>query len=106
MARHEVTLCWRDGGEASVSVAEDETVVDATERAGLGVSYGCLYGACGTCTGRLLDGRLVHVEPPRALKDRHLNAGYVLLCVAEPRTDCRIEVGANVQADLVPNPWK
>lgn len=106
MPTHEVTLTWRDGREVTVDVAADETVIDATERAGLGVPFGCLYGACGTCTGRLLDGDLVHVERPRALKPRHCEAGYVLLCVAAPRSDCRVEVGAEIQADLVPNPWK
>jgi len=103
---HEVTLEWRDGGESTLSVAEGETVIDATEREGLGVPYGCLYGACGTCTGRLLEGDLVHVERANGLKPRHRRAGYVFLCIAEPRSDCRIEVGAQVQADLVPNPWK
>jgi ferredoxin len=103
---HRVTLVWRDGGEATVDVAEGETVIDATERENLGVPYGCLYGACGTCTGRLLEGDLVHVERPNGLKPSHRRDGYVLLCVAEPRSDCRVEVGARVQADLVPNPWK
>jgi ferredoxin len=106
MSTHEVVLQWRDGREATLAVAADETVIDATEREGLGVPYGCLYGACGTCTGRLLDGELEHADEPRALKHRHRDAGYVLLCLAEPRSDLRIEVGARVQADLVPNPWK
>jgi len=100
---HAVTLEWRDGREATVDVREAETVIDATERADLGVPYGCLYGACATCTGRLLEGDLVHVERPRG---QHRGDGYVLLCVAEPRSDCRIEVGAEIQADLMPNPWK
>ena len=103
---HTVTLEWRNGREATVEVREAETVIDATERADLGVPYGCLYGACATCTGRLLEGDLVHVKRPRGLKPRHRQDGYVLLCVAEPRSDCRIEVGAEIQADLVPNPWK
>ena len=103
---HRVTLAWRDGREATVAVADGETIIEATEREGLGVPYGCLHGACATCTGRLLDGDLVHVERANGLKPRHRQAGYVFLCVAEPRSDCRIEVGAEVQADLVPNPWK
>jgi ferredoxin len=103
---HEITLEWRDGGESTLSVAAGETVVDAAEREGLGVPYGCLHGACATCTGRLRDGDLVHVARANGLKPGHRKRGYVLLCVAEPRSDCRIEVGARVQADLVPNPWK
>jgi ferredoxin len=75
MAPHAVTLQWRDGREATVAVAEGESVVDAAERNGLGLPYGCLFGACGTCTGRILSGDLVHVERPRALKPRHRSAG-------------------------------
>jgi ferredoxin len=106
MPSHEIILQWRDGAEQIIEADADETIIDATERAGLGLPYGCLYGACGTCTGRLLDGDLVHIERARALKPHHSKEGYVLLCVATPRSDCRIEVGAEIQADLVPNPWK
>ena len=104
--RYEVTLCWREGGETTLTVDADETVVDAADAADVALPYGCLYGACGTCTGRLLDGTLEHRAEPRALKPRHRDAGYVLLCLATPRSACRIEVGATVQADLVPNPWR
>ena len=103
---HEVTLDWRDGPDRTIEVDVDETVVEAAERVGMNLPYGCLYGVCGTCTARLLAGKLVHTERPRALKPRHSEAGYVLLCVAKPRSDCRVEVGATVQADLVSNPWK
>jgi ferredoxin len=103
---HAVELVWRDGRRASVHATEDETILSAAERADVGLPFGCRTGACGTCTGRLLDGRLEHASPPRALKDRHLEADYVLLCVAEPRSDCRVEVGVAVQTDLVSNPWK
>ncbi|WP_318569184.1 2Fe-2S iron-sulfur cluster-binding protein [Salinigranum marinum] len=103
---HAVSLRWRDGREESLSVGPDETVVDAAGAAGVGLPYGCLYGACGTCTGKLLSGDVEHAAEPRALKPRHRDVGYVLLCLAEPRSACRIEVGARVQADLVPNPWK
>ncbi|MFB6156354.1 MAG: 2Fe-2S iron-sulfur cluster-binding protein [Haloferacaceae archaeon] len=103
---HRVTLEWRDGRTATVEVDAGETVVNAAEDAGVGVPYGCLTGACATCTGRLLDGDLTHRREPRALKPRHRDAGYVLLCIAEPRSDARVRVGADVQAELVENPWK
>jgi ferredoxin len=54
----------------------------------------------------LLEGEVSHRRPPRALKERHLADGYVLPCIATPETDVRLEVGAAVQRDLVPNPWK
>jgi len=103
---HEVTLVWRNGREASVVVPPDGTVLDAAEDAGIGLPFGCKTGACGTCTARLLSGEVAHRRPPRALKDRHREDGYVLACVATPTTDCRLEVGAAVADDLVENPWK
>lgn len=106
LAAHELTLAWRDGREESVRANEDETVLDGAERAGMSLPFGCLTGACTTCTGRILDGHVEHGRPPRALKSRHLDAGYALLCIAEPRADCRIEVGVDVQTDSISNPWR
>ena len=103
---HEIALSLPEGREAVIRVAEDETVLEAAERAGVALPFGCRTGACATCTGRVFDGRIEHTRPPRALKERHLTAGYVLLCIAEPRSPCHIEVGADVQAELVSNPWK
>ncbi|WP_129116450.1 2Fe-2S iron-sulfur cluster-binding protein [Halegenticoccus tardaugens] len=103
---HRVELVWRDGRAEAVAVSPDETVLDAAEAAELGLPFGCLTGACATCIGRLLDGALEHRRPPRALKERYLADEYVLLCIAQPRTDCRIEVGSAVHSDIVSNPWK
>jgi ferredoxin len=100
-------LDWRGSDRTEpVSVADDETVLDAAEAAGVGLPFGCRTGACGTCTARLLAGETCHRRPPRALKQRHLDDDYVLTCIAVPETDIRLEVGAAVQADLVSNPWK
>jgi len=103
----EVRLEWRDGGRTeTVGVGDGETILGAAESAGIGLPFGCKTGACGTCTARLLEGAVDHRRPPRALKERHLEDGYVLTCIATPTADTRLEVGAAVQADLVPNPWK
>ena len=103
----EVRLEWRGPDRAAtIDAAPDETILDAAEAADAGLPFGCRTGACGTCTARLLDGEVTHRRPPRALKERHLADGYVLTCIATPDTDLHLEVGAQVQADLVPNPWK
>jgi ferredoxin len=103
----EVRLDWRGSDRReTLTVREGQTVLDAAEAADIGLPFGCKTGACGTCTARVLDGEVVHRRPPRALKDRHLDDGYVLTCIAVPRTDAHLEVGAEIQADLVTNPWK
>lgn len=96
----------RDGASQTIAVESDQTVLAGAEEAGESVPFGCRTGACGTCTGRVLDGYLEHRRPPRALKPRHLDDGYVLLCIAEPRADTRVAVGKDVVAELVDNPWK
>jgi len=102
----DVELVRADGSEATVEARGDETVLEAAERAGEFLPFGCRTGACGTCTARLLDGEVDHGRPPRALKRRHLEDGYVLTCVAVPAGDCRLRVGADVADELVENPWK
>lgn len=103
---YEITLVWDNGRTETIAVNESETVIDAAECTDIGLPFGCLTGACATCTGEVLSGTLEHRRNTRALKPRHLEAGYVLLCIAEPRSDCRVRVGADVQSELVTNPWK
>ncbi len=103
---HEVVLERTDGRRTSIEVSGSETVLEVAEQAGIALPFGCLTGACATCTGRVIDGEIRHRREARALKERHLDSGYVLLCIAEPRSACRIRVGADVQAQLVENPWK
>ncbi|WP_394740997.1 2Fe-2S iron-sulfur cluster-binding protein [Natronococcus roseus] len=125
---HNVTLERTDGSDRTIEVGSGETVLEASERTDRAVPFGCRTGACGTCAGRLLevDGTVVHENidesatdgssavadafayrrEPRALKPRHREAGYVLLCIATPRADCRVAVGSRARSGLVDNPWK
>ena len=104
--QHDIVLTWADGRAETVVGGEDETVLSATEAAGIVLPFGCLTGACATCVGHLQDGRVAYDRPPRALKPRHVEAGFVLCCIARPLTDCRLTVGASVRRALVPNPWR
>ena len=103
---HEVILSWSEARETMIEAREDESILDAAERVDLALPFGCRTGACATCTGRVVSGQIEHARPPRALKDRHLATGYVLLCIAKPRSDCQIQVGSDVQTELVSNPWR
>lgn len=104
--RYHLSLSWRDGREETILASETETVLDAAERAGVCLPVGCRTGACSTCTGRVLGGAIEHSRQPRALQLPHLDEGFALLCIAEPRGDSHVEVGVDVQRDLIPNPWK
>lgn len=105
-ATRRIDLRWPGDRDERVPAAPGETVLEAAERAGVGLPFGCRTGACGTCTGRLTAGSVRYRRPPRALKRRHVRDGFVLLCVAEPRADCRFDVGTDVASRLVSNPWR
>lgn len=99
---HAVTLANRGG--RVLRVAEDEAILDAAEAEGIVLPVACRYGGCITCAARLLSGRVVQ-PGATALDRRRSRAGYVLLCVARPRTDCVLEVGVESHGDLYRNPF-
>src|SRR5512132_3027549 len=71
----------------------DETVLQAAMRADLMIPYGCRDGACGTCKGRILEGRVdFGAHQPSTLTDDDKRRGLALFCVARPQTDLVIEV--------------
>ncbi len=88
-----------------VEVAEDEYILEAVEAAGLKLPVGCRYGACITCAARLVEGK-VEQSQAVALKSVQEAMGYVLLCIAYPRSDCKFEVGVECQGELYINPFK
>ena len=103
MAVHRVELVNRN--HFVVEVAEHQPILAAVETAGLRLPVGCRYGGCITCAARLLQGK-VNQSQAIALKPTQVAAGYVLLCVAYPRSNCQFEVGVESQADLYINPFK
>lgn len=102
---HRLTLA-RDGDETTVPAGERETVLEAAEVAGVPLPFGCRTGACASCVGQLVDGAITYERPPRGLRPRYRDAGFVLCCIARPRADCRIAVGADVRGQTIPAPWR
>ncbi len=101
---HKVVLVNEDG--RALTVPADQTVLDAAEEAGMVLPYGCRYGGCVTCAARLVSGA---IDQPEAvgLKDYMAEAGYVLTCVAYPRSDCELEVGVRSHfRGLYRNPFR
>jgi len=99
---YRVTLKNRDG--LSFEVGEDEPIIDAVEAKNHVLPIGCRYGGCITCAARLLEGK-VRQPNGTALNKRQSKAGYILLCVARPKTDCVLEVGVESHTDLYVNPF-
>jgi CDP-4-dehydro-6-deoxyglucose reductase len=74
------------------SCDEDETVLAAAMRAGVGLPYGCKNGACSSCKGKVISGSVTHkAHQARALTPEEEAAGMSLFCCATPHADLVIE---------------
>jgi ferredoxin-NADP reductase len=67
-----------------VAVAEDDTVLDAVNRAGAAVLSTCREGTCGTCEVRVLDGLPEHRDSVLSLEER-LSDETMMTCVSRCR---------------------
>lgn len=83
-------------------VEGQETILDASVRAGLKLSYGCSSGNCGSCKARVLSGEVWKIrDHDYVLSEREKQLGYVLTCSNTAVTDVVIEAAeAHTVADL------
>ena len=96
-------MTLRNSG-VTLSVGADEPIYDAALAAGVQLPIACGYGGCITCAARLVEGR-VRQPNASALNARQSRAGYVLLCVARPKSDCVIDEGVESHGELYLNPF-
>jgi CDP-4-dehydro-6-deoxyglucose reductase len=102
---HKVTV--QPSGHA-FEVQEGESVLTAALRQDLVLPYGCRNGACGSCKGRILEGRVDYgVYQQKALTDEEKAQGKALFCQARPLTDLVVEartIGAakDIQVRMLP----
>ena len=88
----------------TLDVADDQPIYQAALDAGVQLPIGCDYGGCITCAAKLISGK---VKQPNAtaLNKRQSKAGYILLCVALPQSDCVVEEGVDSHDELYLNPF-
>ncbi|WP_343732167.1 CDP-6-deoxy-delta-3,4-glucoseen reductase [Duganella sp.] len=85
------------------SCEEDETILAAAMRAGIGLPYGCKNGACSSCKGKVVAGAVRHkAHQERALTKDEEAAGYALFCCATTEADLVIEVREVAGSDDYP----
>jgi ferredoxin-NADP reductase len=79
----------------NVWVRPGQTLLEAGLAAGAALPFSCAMGGCAACKGRLLSGEVTMPEP-NCLTAAEREQGYVLCCVARPRTPISIEVTAKL----------
>lgn len=102
MTQYKVTLANRQG--ASYDVDARRPLLDTLREQGVNLPYGCKYGGCITCAAKLTEGE-VDQRRQVALNNRQLANGYVILCVARPKSDISLEIGVESHDKLYRNPF-
>ena len=97
-----ITIANRDN--AAYEVAGRKPLLEELRAQGVDLPYGCQYGGCITCAAKLIDGE-VDQRAQVALNNRQINNGYVILCVARPKSDCTLEIGVESHDRLYRNPF-
>jgi CDP-4-dehydro-6-deoxyglucose reductase len=87
---------------------QDETILEAALRQGVGLPYGCRNGACGKCSGEVISGQTDYdTSALRATAKKEFEAGKTLFCQACASSDLEIKVreitiGADVEIKILP----
>lgn len=85
-------------------VEGNESILDASVRAGLNLNYGCSSGNCGACKARLISGETRRIrEHDYVLSEREKAMGYLLTCSHTAVTDVVIEAAEALAASDLPH---
>lgn len=84
----------------TIEVAEGQTLLDASLRAGIYLPHACCHGLCATCKVQVVDGEVDHGEASNfALMDYEREEGLCLACCATVQADIVIEADVDVDPD-------
>ncbi|GAB5538852.1 MAG: hypothetical protein Salg2KO_09550 [Salibacteraceae bacterium] len=81
----EVTIIM-DGKSKTITVGENEKILDAALKSGLDAPYSCRSAICSTCMAHLDEGE-VEMEMNHVLTDGELDEGFVVTCQSRPRSE-------------------
>ena len=74
----------------TIEVPADQPILEAAEERGLDLPYQCRMGVCGVCSAlRVEEGEVDQIEG-MFLSEGEKSEGYVLTCIARPRSDLKV----------------
>ena len=89
----------RANTDGTIEVPQDKIILDVAEENAVSIPYSCRAGSCSSCVGKMISGE-VDQTGNIFLSDGQIDAGYVLTCVAMPRSDCEVRVGPDVEEEF------
>jgi ferredoxin len=76
--------------DRTISVPDDQYILDIAEEAGIRLPAGCREGTCSSCIAKIISGEVEQSEQ-HFLQPSEIAAGYAVTCVAYPLSDCTLE---------------
>lgn len=85
------TVEFKHEGEThTIEVPQNQKILEAAHHADIDLPSSCYAGVCTTCAAKIIEGTVDQSEG-MGVSPEMQKEGYVLLCVAYPRSNLKIE---------------
>ncbi|WP_299871815.1 CDP-6-deoxy-delta-3,4-glucoseen reductase [uncultured Cocleimonas sp.] len=94
--------------EHTFEVEENELILDAALRQGIGLPYGCRSGSCGTCLGTVVSGEIEYPQGlPLTVMEHEHEQGKAVFCVSIAKSDLVLDIkeissSSDIEIKLLP----
>nr|QCI06047.1 ferredoxin [Delesseria sanguinea] len=89
MTDYVIELRMENDETVTINCPDDVYILDAADEEGIDLPYSCRAGACSSCAGRIVEGT-VDQSDQSFLDDDVVNNGFILTCIAYPKSNCII----------------